>query len=164
MKMTIERRIIAISKTREIGENIKTIIKTNIGINCKITMKEIVPIAETDHIVETDHRISMIVIDPMVQMIHIAEMGYMTETNHTIRIGHIAEIDCKNLTIETTIKMIIGMILGMTVERTMKMITEMTIRRTIKMTMEEKIAGVSETRGIKERIESIMKTSVKMGM
>ena len=109
MKMTMERRIIAISKTREIEENIKTIIKTNIGINCKITMKEIGPIAETDHTVETDHRISMIVIDPMIQMIHIAEISHMTETNHTIEIGHIAEIDCKIMTIETTMKMIIGM-------------------------------------------------------
>ena len=53
-KMTIERRIIAISRTREIGENIKITIKTNIG---------------------------MIVIDFIIQMIHIVEIGHMTEIN-----------------------------------------------------------------------------------
>ena len=56
------------------------------------------------------------------------------------------------MTIETTMKMIIGMIV------------EMNIRKPIKVTLEEKIVGISETRGIKEGIETIMKTSVKMCM
>ena len=105
-KITIKRRIITISRTREIGENIKIIIKINIGIN---------------------HEISMIVIDLMIQMILIIERGHMTETNHTketihiVEIGLIVEIDC------------------------------------------EAIIKISETRDIKEGIETIVKTSVKMG-
>ena len=61
-KMTIKENIIAILKTREIGEIIKIVIKTNIGM-----------------------KISMIVIILMV------EIGHMNETDHTIRIGHIVE-------------------------------------------------------------------------
>ena len=67
-KMTIEEIIIALFRTMEIGENIKIIIKTNIGI-----------------------KISMIVIDPMIQIILMAEIEHMTETDHTIGIGHIVE-------------------------------------------------------------------------
>ena len=52
-KMVIKRRTITISRTREIGENIKITIKTNIGV-----------------------KISMIVIDPVIQMIHIVEIGH----------------------------------------------------------------------------------------
>ena len=69
-KMTIKKRIIAISRTREIGENIKIIVQINIGINCEI---------------------SMIVIDLMIQMILIVEIGHTTETNHTKEKIHIVE-------------------------------------------------------------------------
>ena len=67
-KMTIEEKIIALFGTMEIGENIKIIIGTNIGI-----------------------KISMIVIDPMIQIILMEEIGHMTETDHTIGRGHIVE-------------------------------------------------------------------------
>ena len=97
-------------------------IDTTVGIDHKIIMKKIGHTAGIDHTVETDHRISMIVIDPMIQMIHIAEIGHMTETDHTKEIGHIVEIDCE----ATTTKM------------------------TIEMSIREKIIGISETRGIKE--------------
>ena len=68
-KITIKGRIMAIFRTRKIGEDIKIIIKTNIGINHKISMKVI-----------------------GIQMILIVEIGHMAETNHTIEIGLIVEI------------------------------------------------------------------------
>ena len=49
-----------------------------------MTMKEIDPLAERDHMigtihtVETDHRIAMIQIDPMTEMIHIVEIDCET--------------------------------------------------------------------------------------
>ena len=58
----------------EIGENIKIIIKTNIGIT-----------------------IFMIVVDPMIWMILMVEICHIAET------GHIAEIDCKT-TVEMSIR------------------------------------------------------------
>ena len=135
------------------GIDSRAAIKMTVGkkiIDCHIIMKGTHPIAEinctietgttpkntkeTIHTVETDDRISMIVIDPMILMIHLAE------------------IDCKIMTIKTTMKMIRGMT------------AEMTIRRPIKLTIERKIVGISETRGIKESTETIMKTIVKMGI
>ena len=81
-------------RTMEIGEIMKIIIKTNIGM-----------------------KISMIRIDPMIGIILIVEIGHMTETGHIVETGtiskntketnhmleidimtemiHIAEIDCK---------------------------------------------------------------------
>ena len=103
--MTIKERIIAISRTREIEENIDTIIETNIGM-----------------------KISMIVIDLMIQMILIVEIGHTTETNHTKETIHVVEI-------------------GLTVEIGC-----------------EAIIKILETKGIKEGIETIMKTSMKMSI
>ena len=59
MKMAIEKGILGTSKTREIGENIKIIIRTNTRINGEITMKEIGPTPEIDTTME---------IDPMIEI------------------------------------------------------------------------------------------------
>ena len=51
-------------RTMEIGENIKIIIKTSVGM-----------------------KIATIMIDPMIQMIHKVEIGHMTETGHIVETG-----------------------------------------------------------------------------
>ena len=61
-KMTIEERIIALFRTMEIGENIKIIIKTNIGMKS-----------------------STIEIDLMTEMILIVEIDCKTTTEMSIR-------------------------------------------------------------------------------
>ena len=58
-KITTKEKIIIHFSTMEIGENIKIIIKTNIGI-----------------------RISMIVMDPMIWMILTVEKGHIVEIDH----------------------------------------------------------------------------------
>ena len=67
-KMIMKESIIVHFRTMEIEENIKIIIKTSIGM-----------------------KISMVVIDLMIQIILIVDIGHMTETDHTIKIGHIVE-------------------------------------------------------------------------
>ena len=69
--MIMKESIIIHIRTMEIGENIKRVIKTSIGM-----------------------KISVIVIDLMIQMILMAEIGHIAETDH------IVEIDC-----ETTVEM-----------------------------------------------------------
>ena len=95
-KNNYEESIIIHFRTMEIGEYIKIIIRTNIGI-----------------------KISMIMIDPMIQIILMAEIGHMTDTGHIVETGttlkntketghmleidymtkmiHIVEIDCKTM-------------------------------------------------------------------
>ena len=68
-KIIMKESIIIHFRTMEIGENIKIIIQTNIGM-----------------------KISMIVIDLMIQIIPKVEIGHMTETNHIVETGHIVEI------------------------------------------------------------------------
>ena len=132
-----------------------------VGINCKIIIKEIGPITETGHIVEIDHKttVEMTIGKKIIGISKIRDIReIIADTGHTTEIGHIVETGheaiATKMTIETTMKMIIGMIIGMTVE--------MTIRKPIKVTFEEKTVGISETRGIKEGIETIVNTSVKM--
>ena len=79
-KMIMEESIIAHFRTMEMGENIKIIIKTSIGM-----------------------KISMIVIDFMIWIILMVEIGHMTETGHIVetgttpentkKTGHTLEID-----------------------------------------------------------------------
>ena len=71
IKIIMKESIIIHFRPMEIGENIKRVIKTSIGM-----------------------KISMIVMDLMIQIIPQVEIGHMTET------GHILEIDC-----ETTVEM-----------------------------------------------------------
>ena len=52
-KMTIKERIIALFRTMEIGENIKIVIKTNVGMN--ISMVVIVLIVGIGHMTGTGH-------------------------------------------------------------------------------------------------------------
>ena len=76
----MKESIIVHFRTMEIGENIKIIIKTIIGM-----------------------KISMIVIDLMIQIILMVEIGHMTETHHIVetrttlentkKTGHTLEID-----------------------------------------------------------------------
>ena len=70
-KIIMKESIIIHFRTMDVGENIKIIIKTSIGV-----------------------KISMIVIDFVIQMILMVEIGHIVET------GHIVEIDC-----ETTVEM-----------------------------------------------------------
>ena len=103
-------------------------------------MKEIDPLAvrdhmiETIHTVETDHRIAMVQIDPITEMIHI--VGIETAIKMNIEkiimkeIHPIAETDTEIghiVGIETTIKMTIEV----TIDMTTKMIIEMTIEKII---------------------------------
>ena len=66
-------------------------------------MKEIDPIAETVHTVETDHGIAMIQIDSITEIIHIAEMEHMTEIVDT-EIGTTPEIISKETNHGMTMK------------------------------------------------------------
>ena len=100
-KMIMKESIIALFRTMGIGENIKIIIRKNIGM-----------------------KISIIVIDPMMQIILMVEIGHITETGHIVETGttpkntkeightleinymteiHIVEIDCKT-TVEMSIR------------------------------------------------------------
>ena len=63
-KMIMKESIIAHFRTMEIGENIKIIIKTGIGM-----------------------KISMIVIDLMIWIILMVDIGHMTETGHIVETG-----------------------------------------------------------------------------
>ena len=132
--MTTKERIVVISRTREIGESIKIIIKINIGIN---------------------HEISMIVI------ILIVEIGHMTETDHTIEIGHILETGTthKN-TKETGHTLEIDHMTEMIhiVEIDHETITKVTIKKTTEMIIEMKIIEIRDKR---EGLEIIMKMLMK---
>ena len=89
-KIIMKESIIIHFRTMEIGENIKIVTKTSIGM-----------------------KISMIVIDLMIQIIPKVEVGHMTETGHIVETGiihentketgHIVEIDCKT-TVEMSIR------------------------------------------------------------
>ena len=80
-KIIMKESITIHFRTMEKGENIKIIIKTIIGM-----------------------KISMTMINPMIQIILIVEIGHMTETGYIIEIGtipentkgtgHMTEIDC----------------------------------------------------------------------
>ena len=69
-KMIMEESIIVHFRTMEIRENIKIIIKTNIGMKS-----------------------SMIEIDLMIWIIFMVEIGHMTETGHITDTGHTLETD-----------------------------------------------------------------------
>ena len=64
-KIIMKESIIIHFRTMEIGENIKMVIKTNIGM-----------------------KISMIVIDLMIWMILMVEIGHIVETGHIVEIDH----------------------------------------------------------------------------
>ena len=76
-------------------------------IDHKIIMKEIDPIVETGHIVETIQGITTKEID------HNISKEIAKEIGHTVEIGHIVEIGCK----ATTTKMTIEMSIEMTIRR-----------------------------------------------
>ena len=101
-------------------------------------MKEVDPIAEIDQ-------------GAAIKM----TIGKKTVDHEAIMkgIGPITEINC---TTET----------GTTPKNTKETIhiVEIGCEATTKMTIRKKIVGISETRGIKEGIESIMETGVKMGI
>ena len=97
-----------------------------------MTMKEIDPLAQRDHMietihtVETDHGNAVIQTDPITEMIHIIEIDHKTITKMTI------EMTITKMTIEMTI-------------------TKMTIEMTIEMKS-------IETRDIRKNIKTIIKT------
>ena len=89
-KIIMKESIIIHFRTMEIGENIKIVIKTSVGM-----------------------KISMIVIDHIIWIILMVEIGHMTETAHIVETGtfpkntketgHIVEIDHKT-TVEVSIR------------------------------------------------------------
>ena len=92
-KMIMKESIIIHFRTMEIGENIKLVIKTNIGMKISMIvidlMIQIIPKVEIGHIVETGtihkntketgHTIGM---DYIVEMIHIVETDHIVEIDH----------------------------------------------------------------------------------
>ena len=123
-KMIMKESIIVHFRTVEIGENIKIIIKTSIGM-----------------------KISMIVIDLMIWIILMVEIGNMTETGHTVGTGTTPEN-----TKET------GHTLELDYMTEMILIVKIDCETTIEMSIKWKIIN------IREGLEIIMKTGVKMGM
>ena len=94
-------------------------------IDHKIIMKEIDPIAETDHIVETDQGITT------------KEIDHNISTEITKEIGHIVEIGCKDTTTKMTIEMCIEMsirrkIVGISKPRNMRECLEITMKMLMK--------------------------------
>ena len=102
----------------EKGENIKIIIKTSIGM-----------------------KISMIVIDLMIQIIPKVEIGHMTETGHIAGRGHIVE----TVTIHKNTK-------------ETNHIVEIDCKTTVEMSIRKKIIN------IREGLEIIMKMPIRTGM
>ena len=104
------------------GENIKIVIKTSIGM-----------------------KISMVLIDPMIQIIHKVEIGHMTETGHIVEIGTTP----KN-TKETSPTLEINYM-------TEILIVEIDHETTVEMSIRRKIIN------IREGLEIIVKTSMRTG-
>ena len=117
-KNNYEREYYHTIRNMEIGENIKIVIKTNIGMKISMIMIDlmiqIIPKVEIGHIVETGtshkntketgHTIEM---DYMAEMIYIVETSHIGETGtipkKTKETGHIAEINHKT-TVEMSIR------------------------------------------------------------
>ena len=123
-KMIMKESIIVHSRTMELGENIKIITKTSIGM-----------------------KISMIVIDLMIWIILMVEIGHMTETGHMVEAGTSPEI-----TKET------GHTLEIDYMTEIILIVKIDHETPIEMSIKWKIIN------IREGLEIIMKTCVKMGM
>ena len=117
-KMILKGRIIVHFRTMEIGENIKIVIRTNIGM--RISMVVTVLIVEIGHMTETGH-----IVETGTTPKNTKETGHTLEIDYMTEMILIVKIDC-----ETTI--------------------DMFIRRKII--------------NIREGLEIIMKTGVKMGM
>ena len=98
-KMIMNESIIIHFRTMEIGENIKIVIRTNIGI--KDSMMWIIFMVEIGHVTETVHTVETGTTPKNTKETgHTLEIDYMAEMFHMLETGHIVEIDCK-----TTVEM-----------------------------------------------------------
>ena len=122
-KTIMKESIIAHFRTMEIGENIKIITKTGLGMT-----------------------ISMILTDPMIQMIHMVEIGHMTETGHIVEIGTTPQN-----TKETRPILEIN-------DMTEILIVEIDCKTSVEMSIRRKIIN------IRQGLEIIMKISMRTGM
>ena len=89
-------RIIVLFRTMEIGENIKIIIKTNIGL--KSSTIEIDLMTKMSHIVEIDCKttVEMNIGKKIIGISKIRDIReIIAKTGHIAEIGHIVEIDCE---------------------------------------------------------------------
>ena len=120
-------------------------------IDCKIIMKEIDPIAETDHIVETDQGITT------------KEIDHNISTEITEEIGHKVEISHKGTTMKMTIEMSIEMtirrkIIGISKTRDMQEDLEITMKTLIK-------TGTARIRiGIIIETDTVMTVMTRLGV
>ena len=88
-KMIMKESIVIHFRTMEIGEIIKIVIKTSIGMKISMTM------------IDTMIQITlMIEVEDTKETGHTLQIDYMTEMIHIVETGHIVEIDC-----ETTVEM-----------------------------------------------------------
>ena len=100
-KIIMKESIIIHFRTMEIGENIKIIIKTNIGITISMTMInpiiQITLIVEIGHMTETGYIIQTGTIPKNTKETgHMIEIDCMTEIIHIAETGHIVEIDLQD--------------------------------------------------------------------
>ena len=121
-KMTMKKSITMHFRAMEIEENIKILIKTSIAM-----------------------RISMILIDPMIQMIYKVEIGQMTETGHIVETG-----TTPKSTKETRPMLEINYM-------TEILIVWIYCKTTVEMFVRRKIIN------IREGLETIMKTFMRIG-
>ena len=133
-KITMKKSITMHFRTMEIGENIKIIIKTSIGM-----------------------KISMIMIDPMIWRFHKIEIGYMTETGNIVETGTTSE-NTKETGPMVEINYMTGILI---VEIDCKTTLEMSIRRKI-INIREGLEIIMKTSMRTGTVRINTKTSTKM--
>ena len=93
-KMVMKESIIAHFRAMEIGEHIKIIIKTNIGMKFSIIMIDlmiwIILVVEIGHMIETGH-----IVETGTTPKNTKEAGHMLEIDYITEMIHIAKIDCE---------------------------------------------------------------------
>ena len=104
-KIIMTESIIIHFRTMEIGENIKIVIKTSIGIKISMIMIDlmiwIILKVKIGHMIETGHIVETGTISKNTKETgHTIEIDYMAEMIHIVETGHIVEIDH-----ETTVEM-----------------------------------------------------------
>ena len=98
-KIIMKESIITHFRTMEVGDNIKIIIKTNIGMKISMIMIDlmmgIILMVEIGHIVDTGH-----IVETGTTPKNTGETGHILEIDYMTEMIHIVEIDC-----ETTVEM-----------------------------------------------------------
>ena len=104
-ELIMKESIIIHFRTMKIGEYIKIIIKTNIGIKISMIVIDlmiwIILMVEIGHMTERGHTVETGTTPGNTKETgHMIEIDYMTEMIDIVKTGHIVEIDC-----ETTVEM-----------------------------------------------------------